>query len=244
MFIPGEITSKIIRAPFLLWSDIILQCVTKTNEKLKNRYLLLKTALDEELVFIHVVYAPDEPRERREFFQALPTDLDDYFILFDDSNDCAPTIYHIVIGDLNETIDSHMDQQLPGLHHPGTGCIELTNWLEKLGIIDSWRFINPDTRDFTSTKRNNGLDYCFLTPDFLQHHLKFVRHVRDKKWHNEDHIEGEFWLRTKIVPRGKQPTWRCTTWLLKVSTDQKFLAESVTALACRLRSRSVLLQDR
>ena len=36
--------------------------------QLKNRYLLLRAKLGDDPVFLHVVYAPDGPSERGEFF--------------------------------------------------------------------------------------------------------------------------------------------------------------------------------
>ncbi|KAI9915525.1 hypothetical protein PsorP6_007467 [Peronosclerospora sorghi] len=96
--------------------------------------------------------------------------------------------------------------------------------------------INPDNRDFTIPKRKNRLDFCFLTPDFPQHRFESVRHVRDTKWHNEDHIAAEFRLKAKILPRCKRQPWQCPPWLLKYSTVKRFLVQSAIALAHRLKS--------
>ncbi|KAI9917452.1 hypothetical protein PsorP6_012982 [Peronosclerospora sorghi] len=235
MLIPAELPNKRLRTPFLLWSDINLQCVTKTDA-VANRYLLLKTTLNDAPVYIHVVYAPDEPSERGEFFRALPTVFDDDSTLFDTQDYYDHHVQHLVMGDFNVTLDNHLDQKLPGLHHPGTGRTELRDWLVKLGLIDSWRFMNPDIRDFTIPKRKNRLDYCFLTPDLLQHRLDYIRHVRDMKWHNEDHIAVEFRLKAKILPRSKRQPWICPPWLLKDPMVKQFLVESAADLANRLKS--------
>uniref|UniRef100_A0AAV1UIZ0 Endonuclease/exonuclease/phosphatase domain-containing protein n=1 Tax=Peronospora matthiolae TaxID=2874970 RepID=A0AAV1UIZ0_9STRA len=139
------------------------------TSQLKNRYLLLQAKLGDDPVFIHVVYAPDEPAERGEFFRLLPTVFDGFDM------DCS--VKHIVVGDFNVTLDNYLDQKLPGLHHPGTGREDLHAWLDALGLMDSWRHMNPDGRDYTSPKRKNRLDYCFLTVDLVQEHLDKVCHT-------------------------------------------------------------------
>ncbi|KAG6610171.1 putative pollike protein [Phytophthora cinnamomi] len=117
------------------------------KEQLQNRYLLLKTTLGNKRVFIHVVYAPDEPMHRGEFFRALPTQLDDDAVSEDDEDGDA---MHIVLGDFNTTLDTYLDQASPSQHHPGTGREELCDWLDALGLVDAWRFMNPEDRDFTT----------------------------------------------------------------------------------------------
>ncbi|KAI9914556.1 hypothetical protein PsorP6_007455 [Peronosclerospora sorghi] len=193
MLIPGGLPNERLRTHSCYGVILISNASPKpmqyqsssTIPALLRTYLLLKRTLNDELVYIHFVYAPDERSERGESFRALLTTT-------------TITTYNLVMGDFNVTLDCHLDQKLPGVHHPSTGRTELRDWLDKLRLIDSWRFMNPDTRDFTIPKRKNRLDCCFLTPEFLQHRLESVRHVRDTKWHNEDHIAVEFRLKAKI----------------------------------------------
>ncbi|KAK1928368.1 hypothetical protein P3T76_016159 [Phytophthora citrophthora] len=175
------------------------------KDQLRNRYLLLKTSLGGKTVFLHVVYAPDEPQQRGEFFRMLPVNFNDAYT-GDDEEDRSSM--HLVVGDFNTTMDNYLDQASPSQHLPGTGREELCDWLDALGLMDAWRFVNPEERDFTSPTRKNRLDYCFLTVDLLQDHLATVSHVRDRKWHGEDHIPVEFRLQAKFLPRTKRTPWR------------------------------------
>ncbi|KAI9910855.1 hypothetical protein PsorP6_010815 [Peronosclerospora sorghi] len=128
------------------------------TEQLRNRYLLLKTCLGDQAVFIHVVYAPDEPSRREEFFHSLPVNFDH---TRSDRTSQDEGSFHIVLGDFNVTLDSYLDQATPSHHLPAQGRPVLRNWLDALGLIDAWRFQHPDVREFTSPTRKNRLDYCF-----------------------------------------------------------------------------------
>ena len=132
-------------------------------------------------------------------------------------------------------MDNHLDQKLPNLHHPGTVREDIHAWLEALGLMDSWRYMNLDSRDYTRPKHKNRLDYCFLSVDLLQDHLDKVYHVRNRKWYTEDHIPVEFSLQAKIVSRGRPPPWRCPTWLLNDSSVRAYLRTSVNTLGRRIK---------
>ncbi|KAI9905223.1 hypothetical protein PsorP6_014184 [Peronosclerospora sorghi] len=201
-------------------------------EQLRNRYLLLKTSLGDKPVFLHVVYAPDEPSRRGDFFRTLPVTFN-----YTDTNsaDLDGGIMHIVLGDFNVTMDPYLDQASPSQHLPGQGRAELSDWLDSLGLVDAWRYSNPDMRDYTSPTRKNRLDYCFLTVNLIQDHLNTICHIRDRKWRCEDHIPVEFSLQAKILPRLKRAPWRCPPWLLQVPEIQDFLVTSVHALADRIK---------
>ncbi|TYZ67605.1 hypothetical protein PybrP1_009034 [[Pythium] brassicae (nom. inval.)] len=53
-------------------------------------------------------------------------------------------LLHIVLGDFNVTLDDNLDQQNPG-HQAGTGREDLRDWLLQLGLLDAWRFQNPES---------------------------------------------------------------------------------------------------
>ncbi|TDH72015.1 uncharacterized protein CCR75_000122 [Bremia lactucae] len=199
------------------------------KDQLRNRYLLLKTSLGTSTVFLHVIYAPDEPPRRGDFFRALPVGFN--WNGAEGENDSK----HIVLGDFNVTMDNFLDQASPSQLHPGAGREEMCDWLDALGLLDAWRFVNPDTRDYTSPTRKNRLDYCFLTANLLEVHLASINHVRDQKWHNEDHIPVAFRLQAKILPNLKRAPWRCPPWLLRDFEVVQYLRESVEHLASRLR---------
>ncbi|KAE9058767.1 hypothetical protein PF006_g32063 [Phytophthora fragariae] len=129
---------------------------------------------------------------------------------------------------------NYLDQTSPSPHLPGMGREDLYEWLDALGLMDAWRFVNPDVRDYTSPTRKNRLDYCFLSVDLLQHHL--IKHVRDRKWHNEDHVSVEIRLQAKFLPKTKRTPWRCPIFLFCNSEVQKNLFASAEALAVPSRS--------
>ncbi|RLN02046.1 hypothetical protein BBI17_009493 [Phytophthora kernoviae] len=214
-------------SPFGDVEDITAK-VYKTQ--LQNRYLLLKTSLAGRKTFLHVVYAPDDPPLRGEYFRSLPTDFND-----DENEDDDGGIIHLIVGDFNVAMNNFLDQATPSNPHPGRGREDLNNWLDALGVLDAWRFMNPKERDFTGPKRQNRLDYCFMTGDLLQDHLESIRHVRDRKWHKEDHIPVEFRLQAKFLPRLKKDTWRCPTWLLRDAQVKEHLEASATALTERIK---------
>ncbi|KAJ8554730.1 hypothetical protein ON010_g9753 [Phytophthora cinnamomi] len=144
--------------------------------QLQNRYLRLKTTLGDKRAFSHVVYAPDDPMHRGEFFRALPTQLDEDAISEDDEDGDA---MHIVLGDFNTTLDNYLDQASPSQHQPGTDREELCDWPNALGLVDAWRFVNPEARDFTSPPRKHRLGYCFLTVELSQDHLATIAHAQE-----------------------------------------------------------------
>ncbi|KAI9913198.1 hypothetical protein PsorP6_006240 [Peronosclerospora sorghi] len=152
------------------------------TEQVRNRYLLLKTCLGDQAVFIHV---------------SLPVTFEqtgsDRLSQDDDS-------FHIVLGDLNVTLDSFLDQATPYHHIPGHGRPVLRDWLDALRLIfiDAWHFQHPDLREFTSPTRKNRLDYCFLTVPLIRDHLAAINHVRDREGRCEDHTPVEFILTPKL----------------------------------------------
>ncbi|KAI9909488.1 hypothetical protein PsorP6_014954 [Peronosclerospora sorghi] len=202
------------------------------TEQLRNRYLLLKTCLGDQAVFIHVVYAPDEPSPREEFFHSLPFNFDH---TRSDRTSQDEDSFHIVLGDFNVTLDSYLDQATPSHHLPAQGRPALRNWLDALGLIDAWRFQHPDVRECTSPTRKNRLDYCFLTVPLIRDHLATINHVRDREWRCEDHTPVEFTLHAKNLPRLKKAPWSCPTWLLQVPDVREYLVRSAHALADRIK---------
>ncbi|GMF39487.1 unnamed protein product [Phytophthora lilii] len=188
--------------------DVVDRTEHVYKTQLRNRYLLLEAKLGDRQIFLHVVYAPVEPARRGEFFRSLPTRFD--FGAAEDFEDgCGPM--HLAVGDFNTTMDNFLDQTSPSLPQPGTGREELCDWLDALGLIDAWRYVNPETRELTSPLRVHRIDYCFLTVDLLQNHLAKVNHVKDRKWHKEDHVPVEFKLQATFLPKMKRAPWRCPT---------------------------------
>ena len=95
--------------------------------------------------------------------------------------------------------------------------------------------MKPDHRDYTSIKRINRLNNCFLTVDLIQEHLNQECHGRDLKWHVEDHIPVKFRLQAKIVPRRWPPPRRFPTWILNDTSVQDYLRTSVNDLRRQIK---------
>ncbi|ETV77902.1 hypothetical protein H257_08149 [Aphanomyces astaci] len=99
----------------------------------QNRYLVVKGNLDGIVIYIHVLYAltGDDPR-KAEFFTALPTDFDG-------------NSRHIICGDFNLVLNPTLDKVVHSHRRP-TGLDALERWMSSLGVVDSWRLLNPDSR--------------------------------------------------------------------------------------------------
>ncbi|KAI9914298.1 hypothetical protein PsorP6_008312 [Peronosclerospora sorghi] len=90
------------------------------DEKL-TRYLVLEARIDDLWVFIHVVYAPVQPADRKNFFDALPTRFPE-------------EAENIVIGDLNTPLDPLLDERTPDRRDQAR--TELQAWMLELGVLE------------------------------------------------------------------------------------------------------------
>ena len=119
-----------------------------------NRYLVVKVVSADVRLYIHNVYAPVVPSEKKAFFESLPTDFE-------------PDVQHIVCGDFNTAIDIELDSARH-VRHNDTSQAELLVWLGHLRVSDAWRVHNPTSRVFSGPlPRVNRLDYVFLSEDLL-----------------------------------------------------------------------------
>lgn len=205
-------------SPFSDATDITSSIFSTT---LTNRYLLVRAMLGGEPTYLHVVYAPDEEALRGEFFRALPLSLD-------------PAAHHIVMGDFNVTMNDLLDQRIPG-HHAGVGRDELRDWLLHYGLLDAWRLQHPDTREFTSPKDRNRIDFCFMSASLALAHLQDISHVIGPKFQHEDHKPVDVLLGSVAMQQLKSAPWRCPTWLLRDTETIKYLVDSADRLAGRFR---------
>ena len=127
-----------------------------TASVLCNRYMCVSATLGHMHVYFHVVYGPVRPEDRPVFFSALPRNFGDSSV-------------HIVLGDLNMTMDPTMDQASPGSNFHDSGRAELFDWMISLSLIDFWRLEHPDIREFTGPSSKNRIDYCLASVDFFSH---------------------------------------------------------------------------
>nr|KAE8916980.1 hypothetical protein PF009_g32699 [Phytophthora fragariae] len=50
---------------------------------------------------------------------------------------------YLRVVDFNVTMYNYLDQTSPSPHLPGMGREDLYEWLDALGLMDAWRFVNP-----------------------------------------------------------------------------------------------------
>lgn len=185
-----------------------------------TRYLVLDARIDDLRVFIHVVYAPVQPAERKEFFNALPTRYPE-------------GAEHIVVGDLNTPLDPLLDERTPDRRDQAR--TELQEWMLELGVVDPWRITFPDRRQFTGKDNTRRIDYCLLSQGLLETYYVGSRYISDERWYHEDHLPVELNLASPSMPVSKRLPWKCPRWLLQVPLVQETLKGTLEDLCNRIR---------
>ncbi|KAI9923314.1 hypothetical protein PsorP6_002034 [Peronosclerospora sorghi] len=124
-----------VEHPFQTVANVSHQYVTfSSSTLLYHRYLVIQSRTDDINLYIHVVYAPVQVADRKDFFNALPTRFPD---------DC----HHLVMGGFNVPRDPILDEVKPYMHDLGRA--EFIAWQLRLGITDAWRNWWLDKREFT-----------------------------------------------------------------------------------------------
>ena len=131
--------------------------------------------LDNKQFIIFNVYAPAIKDERIPFITELSNLL---------SGHMQQNVYAAICGDWNMLLDTHLDD-ISGVPHPKKEIHAFNNFVKKLELIDVWRKLNPNSKDFSWIRYNNStaihnettftarrLDYVFITMNMVQF-LKF-----------------------------------------------------------------------
>ncbi|CAI5717562.1 unnamed protein product [Peronospora effusa] len=169
-------------------------------------------------VYFHVVYGPVRPEDRPVFFSALPRHFDDSSV-------------HIVLGDLNMTIDPAMNQATPSSNFHDSGRAEIFDWMISLGLIDFWRVENPDVRCFTSPASKNRIDYCLASVNFYDTYIRSSSHLIGSRFGGSDHVPVDFSASSADTPTTESLPFKCPPWLLQDEIVQDYLRHSLTLLA-------------
>lgn len=130
-----------------------------------GRYVITKGRLDTELVTIASIYAPNDGQLRF---------LEDVLLKIQDFSDGLL----LIAGDFNYVADLHLDRTykrgLAKILAPHT-YTALHCLFEKHNLIDCWRQINPNMRDYTYFSARHDvfsrLDYCLMSKKDI-HHLR------------------------------------------------------------------------
>ena len=110
------------------------------NLSVQDRYLVVRLRIFRAPVYLHNVYTPVDPMERKPFFDQLPT------------GSFEANASHIVCGDLNTTLCPSIDCSSSVYRHE-TSRLSCLEWLSNLGVIDAWRQQHPGERGFTGPQQ-------------------------------------------------------------------------------------------
>ena len=122
-----------------------------------DRILLCSFKVGDEIFFICNIYAPNDPRQKKQFFNSLKdivkTHLNDYQL--------QNTIF---LGDFNCVLNNRLDI-ISGEPHSNDLVKSFNSLLLDMELKDLWRINNPNKKDFTWSRKNpliaRRLDYIF-----------------------------------------------------------------------------------
>ena len=119
-----------------------------------ERILAVKLDFDGDSFVIVNIYAPNKTKQKIIFFQKLHN-----FLMTIKSNS------HIIVkGDFNTVLDNNLDI-ISGLPHENSEINVFTNLMLDFDLIDTWRTVNTNKKDFTWCKSTiaRRLDYLLCT---------------------------------------------------------------------------------
>lgn len=181
-----------------------------SNPLLNNRYILLETTFHEHLLFLHCIYAPVHHNYRPPFFEALPPDF-------------PADAQHVMGGDFNQTLDSHMYQVNGNDLHHQHGREQLLHWMSSLHLLDHWRLTHPDIKEFTGPKLRHRLDYCLFSFGIFDDYFQTIQHCSNKHFFHADHVPIAFTIASRDYPLQARKPWRCPLCLLQDKDVQAHL---------------------
>ncbi|ESO84436.1 hypothetical protein LOTGIDRAFT_56145, partial [Lottia gigantea] len=122
----------------------------------EGRIAKINITLQDKIIDIFSIYAPNNYKDRILFFKFLSDDFVDI------SNQC------IVGGDFNEVLDKNLDRG-KNMHTVTVSSNYFNKFIADNNLIDSYRYINPNKRQFTRTQIRDGspklsrLDYILIS---------------------------------------------------------------------------------
>lgn len=141
----------------------------------EGRFIALQCVINDKKIMIVNAYGPND--DNSEFFHKIFDFVEKH------RHECDE---FLIAGDLNVTLDFYKDKKGPfafdnHVHKRNT----LNEYIEELGLIDTWRYLNPDKFRFTWRRMEphitmSRLDYFLISPGLLpflqdsQIHSKFI----------------------------------------------------------------------
>ena len=128
----------------------------------KERCLISRVSLGDKNLNIYNVYAPCVNSEKAAFLNTLHNNV---------VNSCTNDFdKNILVGDFNTVLDNKLDI-VSGDPHNCKIVEHFNNFINNLLLIDIWRNINPNRKDFTWSKANSFLarriDFIFISENLL-----------------------------------------------------------------------------
>ena len=164
-----------------------------------HRHLLLQASLNNQLIYIHSIYAPVHRADRPSFFNQLTIS--------------SQTGSHLLGGDFNCVMDTELDTT--GNHDiASAGSLELSGWLANFGAVDMWRLHNEDRKEFTSPSGSSRIDMIFASGCFTNHRSAF--HAR--RTIGSDHLCPTL-ITSSCELLQSNGHWQLPTWLAKTASQ-------------------------
>ena len=171
-----------------------------------ERILALSLEIDDDTYNIVNIYAPNSTAEVISFLQNITlviSNLDQQSKL-------------IIGGDFNTIYNNRLDN-IAGKNHDIRESVCFNNFIHSLGLIDTWRFINKSTKEFTWSRVNpftaRRLDYIFCN----QNAMSTLIGAHHKLIEVSDHKGVVVELQTHRFVRGP-PLWKFNNSLLSDTT--------------------------
>ena len=172
-----------------------------------------------EKILIHNIYAPKEKTERKEFYKDLR----------DEINKTEGRIkrkeYQIIAGDFICVLDKEIDT-VHGKDYHEVGSKELEQWMEKQEIIDPWRILNPETREYTSPRREARIDRVLISKKIFEKKEVQVNMINVD---GADHIGMEIEIRNMEEELQKAP-WRLQKWVMDTKEFTEKMGKRIKSL--------------
>lgn len=173
----------------------------------EGRWIILITKLDGCVFITCNVYSYNGVSLAKNLFTQLGYKIEKYKLKF-------PNSYLIIGGDFNDAPDDHMDR-IPPRDNPPVRFKCTSYTMDKLNVVDVWRFLNPNTKEFTWSNTNRSLcsriDLWLTSTNCLQ----YIKDVSHSYAPLSDHQVVSLHLGGNINNHSHRGYWKLNTNLLK-----------------------------
>lgn len=142
----------------------------ETEEKYKGRVMMIQVCVNEKVLNIANIYAPNN--NRTEFFSYL------YRIMTSFDNSAKWTSFDnsakwIIGGDMNFVMSEAKDRSTDPKNNRSTLCKAMEDLINNFDLVDVWRFHHVDTREYTfyshRHKTSSRIDIFFVSEPLLRY---------------------------------------------------------------------------